>query len=73
MKVIEADGEQNMVAGTNDGEESDVFGDGETFGSQGITIRNRDGILVDWRADVSVDNGTYSVEFSSLIVATLQT
>ena len=65
LKVIEADGEQNMVAGTNDGEESDVFGDGETFGSQGITIRNRDGILVDWSADVSVTNGTYSVEFSS--------
>ena len=50
LKVIEADGEQNMVAGNNDGEESDVFKDGETFGSQGITIRNRDGILVDWRS-----------------------
>ena len=65
LKVIEADGEQNMVAGNNDGEESDVFEDGDTFGSEGITIRNRDGILVDWRADVSVVNGTYSVEFSS--------
>jgi hypothetical protein len=65
LKVIEADGEQNMVAGSNDGEESDVFDDGGTFGSQGIIIRNRDGVLVDWRADVSVDNGTYSVEFSS--------
>lgn len=65
LKVIEADGEQNMVAGNNDGEESDVFSDGGTFGSEGITIRNRDGILVDWRADVSVENGTYSVEFSS--------
>ena len=66
LKVIEADGEQNMVAGNNDGEESDVFGDGESFGSEGITIRNRDGVLVDWKAIVSVDNGTYSVEFSSL-------
>ena len=65
LKVIEADGEQNMVSGGNDGEESDVFSDGGTFGSEGITIRNRDGILVDWRADVSVENGTYSVEFSS--------
>ncbi|DAC39799.1 MAG TPA: hypothetical protein D7H83_03810 [Candidatus Poseidoniales archaeon] len=65
LKVIEADGEQNMVAGNNDGEESDVFGDGESFGSEGITIRNRDGVLVDWKAVVSVDNGTYSVEFSS--------
>jgi len=65
LKVIEADGEQNMVSGGNDGEESDVFSDGGTFGSEGITIRNRDGILVDWRADVSVENDTYSVEFSS--------
>jgi hypothetical protein len=65
LKVIEADGEQNMVSGGNDGEESDVFSEGGTFGSEGITIRNRDGILVDWRADVSVENGTYSVEFSS--------
>ena len=65
LKVIEADGEQNMVAGNNDGEESDVFDDGESFGSEGITIRNRDGVLVDWKAVVSVNNGTYSVEFSS--------
>ena len=65
LKVIEADGEQNMVAGNNDGEESDVFDDGESFGSEGITIRNRDGVLVDWKAVVSVDNGTYNVEFSS--------
>ena len=65
LKVIEADGEQNMVSGGNDGEESDVFSEGGTFGSEGITIRNRDGILVDWRADVSVENDTYSVEFSS--------
>tara|TARA_B100001769_G_scaffold126961_1_gene99165 strand:+ start:3067 stop:5121 length:2055 start_codon:yes stop_codon:yes gene_type:complete len=65
LKVIEADGEQNMVSGNNDGEESDVFGDGESFGSEGITIRNRDGVLVDWKAVVLVDNGTYSVEFSS--------
>ena len=65
LKVIEADGEQNMVAGNNEGEASDVFSDGDQFGSEGITIRNRDGILVDWVASVSVENGTPSVEFSS--------
>jgi len=65
LKVIEADGEQNMVAGNNDGEESDVFGDGGQFGYDGITIRNRDGVLVDWLANVSFENGTPSVEFSS--------
>ena len=40
LKVIEADGEQNMVAGTNDGEQSDVFGD-ETFGSQDYDQKSR--------------------------------
>ena len=50
LKVIEADGEQNMVAGNNEGEESDVFSDGGIFGSEGIQIRNRDGVLVDWSA-----------------------
>lgn len=65
LKVIEADGEQNMVAGNNEGEASDVFSDGDQFGSEGITIRNRDGILVDWVASVAVENGTPSVEFSS--------
>ena len=65
LKVIEADGEQNMVSGNNDGEASDVFWDGGQFGSEGITIRNRDGILVDWTANVTVENGTPSIEFSS--------
>ena len=53
LKVIEADGEQNMVAGNNEGEESDVFTDGGQFGREGITIRNRDGVLVDWSANKS--------------------
>ncbi len=65
LKVIEADGNQDMVAGSNEGEDSDLFSDGDQFGSKGITIRNRDGILVDWIANVSVTNGTPSVEFSS--------
>ena len=66
LKVIEADGEQNMVAGTNDGEESDVFTDGGQFGREGITIRNRDGVLVDWLANISYQNGTPTIGFSSI-------
>ncbi len=66
LKVIEADGEQNMVAGNNEGEPTDLFWDEDTFGADGIIIRNRDGVLVDWTANVTVDNGTPSVEFSSL-------
>ena len=65
LKVIEADGEQDMVAGNSEGEQDDLFWDGDTFGSQGITIRNRDGVLVDWHANVSVDNGTPIIQFAS--------
>ena len=66
LKVVEADGEQNMVAGNNDGEASDLFLDGGKFGNDGVTIRNRDGVLVDWSAVVSYQNGTPTVEFSSI-------
>jgi M6 family metalloprotease-like protein len=66
LKVIEADGEQNMVAGDSEGEASDLFSDGDSFGSEGILIRNRDGILVDWVANITVEDGTPNVEFSSI-------
>ena len=66
LKVIEADGEQNMVAGNSEGEASDLFWDGDTFGSEGITIRNRDGILVDWMANISLEEESPVVEFSSI-------
>lgn len=65
LKVIEADGAQDMVQGKNEGTSSDLFQNGTQFGAEGIQIRNRDGILVDWTANVSVVNGTYSVGFSS--------
>ena len=66
LKVIEADGEQNMVAGNNDGEATDMFWEDDQFGSEGIVIRNRDGVLVDWIANVSVEQGKPSIIFSSL-------
>ena len=65
LKIIEADGEQNLVAGNNDGEQSDLFWDEDLLGSEGITIRNRDGILVDWTANISVEQGLPTVTFSS--------
>ncbi len=65
LKVIEADGEQNMVSGNNEGEESDVFTDGGQFGRDGIQIRNRDGVLVDWSASINITNSTPMIEFSS--------
>lgn len=66
LKVIEADGEQNMVAGNSEGEESDLFWENDSFGSEGIQIRNRDGILVDWLASISINQGQPVVEFSSM-------
>ena len=65
LKVIEADGNQDMVKGKNEGTASDLFQNESQFGADGIQIRNRDGILVDWTANISVINGTYSVGFSS--------
>ena len=65
LRVIEADGEQNMVAGNNEGEETDVFWDSQEFGYAGIEIRNRDGVLVDWKAKVIVSNNTPTIEFES--------
>ncbi len=65
LVVVEADGNQDMVAGINEGEQSDLFWDGDKFGYDGIQIRNRDGILVDWIAEVSVNGTNVTVSFSS--------
>jgi len=65
LVVLEADGNQDMVAGSNEGEQSDLFWDGDKFGYDGIQIRNRDGILVDWLAEVSVNDTNVTITFSS--------
>ena len=54
LKIIEADGRQDLLQGMNEGDASDVFTNGTTFGSKGIEIRNHDGFLVDWYAEVSI-------------------
>lgn len=66
LLVIEADGEQNMVAGNNEGEASDLFWENDTFGAEGVTIRNRDGILVDWTAKIIIEDDSPHIEFSSM-------
>ena len=66
LTVIEADGQNDMQQSSdNEGESSDLFWDGGIFGADGITIRNRDGILVDWIANVSLEDGKPMVKFSS--------
>ena len=52
LRVIEADNGDQMLQGVNDGEASDVFRNGTTFGAQGVLIRDHDGILVPWTAHI---------------------
>ena len=65
LAVIEADGRDDLVAGIGKGELSDLFQDGDVFGSDGILIYNRDGILVDWNASVRETNGSIYIDFAS--------
>ena len=55
LKVIEADMRDDLVRGSNQGEQSDLFLNGTTFGAQGVEIRTHDGFLVPWVASVSGD------------------
>ena len=54
LKIIEADGNKDLLQGINEGDSGDVFTNGTTFGSQGVLIRNHDGFLVDWYAEVAI-------------------
>ena len=54
LKIIEADGDNELLTGANEGQSSDLFGNGSMFGDRGIEIRNHDGILVDWYAEVLI-------------------
>jgi len=55
LKIIEADGNNELLSGANQGQASDLFTNGSSFGSQGIEIRNHDGIIVDWFAEVIIN------------------
>ena len=55
LQIIEADGNDELLSGANQGQASDLFANGSSFGSQGIEIRNHDGILVDWYAEVIIN------------------
>ena len=54
LKIIEADGNEDLLQGINEGDSDDIFTNGTTFGSQGILIRNHDGFLVEWYAEVTI-------------------
>ena len=56
LKVIEADGDNELLYGGNEGQSSDLFRNGSSFGNTGIEIRNHDGVLVNWYAEVVISN-----------------
>ena len=55
LKIIEADGNGELLSGANEGQSSDLFTNGTLFGNRGIEIRTHDGILVDWYAEVIIN------------------
>ena len=65
LVVIEADGNNGLITGANDGEQGDLFTNGTSFGNLGIEIRSHDGILVPWTVEVEITDRTY-VNFSSI-------
>lgn len=66
LRVIEADGNNEQLQGINDGVYSDLFQPGDTFGELGIQIRNHDGILVPWHANVLITDDVWRIEIHSM-------
>ncbi len=64
LMVIEADGQQDLVSGSNEGEQSDLFSNGSNCGAEGIQIRTHDGVLVGWTASISGDD-SQNITFTS--------
>ena len=64
LQVIEADGNNALKTGSNDGESGDLFSNNSSFGSSGIIIRDHDGIMVQWKVNVEVSDSAL-VNFSS--------
>jgi len=65
LRVLEADGRSDLTSGINAGEAGDVFTNGTQFGADGITIRNHDGVLVPWVANVTYVDHRYTVAFTA--------
>jgi hypothetical protein len=67
LRVIEADDDNGLLTGLDDGTEGDAFQIGEQFGAEGVMIRDHQGLLVPWTAEVvpsSDGNGT-AIAFSA--------
>ena len=50
--IIEADANDALILGDNDGEYTDTFQPGSMFGNQGIIIRDSTGKIVPWSVEI---------------------
>ena len=64
LVVVEADGNNGLRTGTSDGEQGDLFTNGTSFGNSGILIRDHDGLLIPWTAEIEISDKAY-VNFTS--------
>jgi len=71
LTIIEADGNNDLLEGRNDGDSGDTFVNGSKFGSEGIEIRTHDGVLVDWYAEVIISTQASIQFFSSNCMSNL--
>jgi|TARA_B100001996_G_scaffold375817_1_gene356258 M6 family metalloprotease-like protein len=53
VKIIEADGDDALVRNRDSGSEGDTFSVNDSFGSQGVVIRDNRGRVVHWTATVT--------------------
>lgn len=65
LMVIEADQDNDLRYGRNEGEPSDLFYDGQSFGESGVLVRSSSGVLVHWTASISFIENTTQVSFTS--------
>lgn len=52
LMVIEADEDNGLLNGRDDGDAGDTFHIGDTFGAEGVEIRDHRGLKVPWTAEV---------------------
>lgn len=67
LMIIEADQDGGLLKGHDDGSAGDLFQVGDSFGNQGLQIRNRFGKLVDWQVNIveSLPSGGVLLNLSS--------
>ena len=65
LRVLEADGQADLTSGNNAGEADDVFLNGTRFGAEGIPVRDHDGVLVPWVANITYAADRYTVAFTA--------